>query len=156
TVLYPMFYAHIACHGYTSGSFISAMFYGSGQRSTPGFDVVRLRDLRNGRSFGRTRARPPNSHGGRPTCRTNRLRHTLRSGDGMTAGAGLGLLPAMAMRIAAISEPAAISKATCDSAAPAAKRKPATIGPIAEPPRPTPIAKPVPPARTSVGNICAN
>ena len=41
--------------------------------------------------------------------------------------------------------------ATLGRPLPRAKRKPATIGPSAAPPRPTPMMKPVPPARTAVG-----
>ncbi len=45
--------------------------------------------------------------------------------------------------------------ATVGSCRPPANRKPARIGAITEPPRPTPTAKPVPNARTCVGNALA-
>ena len=42
-------------------------------------------------------------------------------------------------------------RATVESPTSAASRNPASTGPSTEPPRPTPIAKPVPPARSAVG-----
>ena len=49
------------------------------------------------------------------------------------------------------SVPPAISRATIESGVPLAKSRPATIGPSAAPARPTPITKPVPPARSAAG-----
>src|SRR5687767_13101794 len=56
---------------------------------------------------------------------------------------------------AASVDPAAIANETDGSEKPAVNRKPARMGASTDPPRPTPIAKPVPEARTCVGKACA-
>src|SRR5690606_25950728 len=53
--------------------------------------------------------------------------------------------------IAATSDPQALIVATTGTDIPPSNRNPATIGASSEPPRPKPIAKPVPADRTCVG-----
>src|SRR5262245_20804597 len=80
--------------------------------------------------------------------------------DGRTFGAGTAAgrspsIRSMTNTIAPISEPMDSVSAITGSEKPPWNMKPAIIGAITAPPRPTPIAKPLPKARTCVGNTCA-